>query len=306
MQQLHRIVVADVVEAIRCRAGAGIRGAAIPRCVARRGAVAGPHHPFRDVVDVREVATHLAIVEHVDRRAGQDRLREQEHRHVRTTPRAVHGEEAQAGGRDLVQVAVGVCHQLVGLLRRGVQRQRMIHVLVHAERHRRVGTVHARRRGVREVLHAVVPAALQHVHEADHVAVDVGVRILDRVPHSGLCREVDHLLESTGGEQRVHPCPIGDVELAEREAGTPGQARQTRVLQRRVVIVVQVVDADHLVAPLEQRDGDVRTDETGSAGEQDLRHGMRAASPEAVRVCVSALPSAPAPGRHRTSSARAP
>ena len=81
---------------------------------------------------------------------------------------------------------VGVRHQLVRLLGRGVERQRMIDVLVHGERHLRVRAVHRAGRGVDEVLDAVVPAAFEHVREADDVAVDVGVRILQRVAHAGL------------------------------------------------------------------------------------------------------------------------
>src|SRR3546814_2200230 len=79
-----------------------------------------------DVVDVGEVAGVVAVVEHVDRLAGQDLAREQEQRHVRPAPGPVDGEEAQAGGRQVEQVAVGVRHQFVGLLGGRVHAHRVV------------------------------------------------------------------------------------------------------------------------------------------------------------------------------------
>ena len=45
-------------------------------------------------------------------------------------------------------------------------------------------------------------------------------------------------------------------------------------LERRVVVVVEVVEDRDLVAPLTQRDDQVRADETGPAGDQDV-HARR-------------------------------
>ena len=39
-----------------------------------------------------------------------------------------------------------------------------------------------------------MPAGLQHIDEADEVGVDVGVRILERIAHAGLRREMDDAL----------------------------------------------------------------------------------------------------------------
>ena len=135
------------------------------------------HDALRDVADVGEVAAVMAVVEDVDRLAGQDVLREQEQRHVGPAERAVHREEPQARDRQPVQARVRVRHELVALLRRRVQRQRMVDVLVHGERHLGVRAVDGARRGEHEVLDAVVAAAFEHRHRALHVAVDVRERM---------------------------------------------------------------------------------------------------------------------------------
>ena len=53
------------------------------------------------------------------------------------------------------------------------------------------------------MLDAVVAAALEDVHEADEVAVDVGVRVLERVAHAGLRGEVDDAPQA--GRARTAP-----------------------------------------------------------------------------------------------------
>ncbi len=83
----------------------------------------------------------MAVVEHVNRLACQDLLGEDKQRHIRPAPGTVYGKEPQAGGGQVVQVAVGVGHQLVGLLGGRVQAQGVIYVVMHGERHGFVGTI---------------------------------------------------------------------------------------------------------------------------------------------------------------------
>ena len=48
------------------------------------------------------------------------------------------------------------------------------------------------------------------------------------------------------------------------------EPRQPRVLQLDVVVVVEVVEADHLVAARQQALRDVHADEAGGAGDEDF------------------------------------
>ena len=138
-------MIADVVEPIGRRAGAWVGMLSAPARIGSGDPIGKPRHRFRDVVDIREIPLHVAVVEHLDRLAGQDRPREQEHRHVRPAPWAVHGEEANPGSGQAEQVAVGVRHQLVRFLGGGVEADRMIDVLVHRERHTGHRAVHRAR-----------------------------------------------------------------------------------------------------------------------------------------------------------------
>ena len=219
----------------------------------------------------------VAVVEDVDRLAGEDVARELEQRHVRPAPGAVHGEEPQPRHRQAIERGVGVRHQLVRLLGRGVERERMIHVLVHAERHLRVRAVHRARRCEHQVLDAVVTAALQHVQRARQVAVGVGVRVLDRVAHAGLRREVHDAADRGACEQRFHRRAVGEVDAREAESLARREAREARLLERRVVVRVQVVEADDLVAAREQPLADVVADEARRAGHENAHQSRPSA-----------------------------
>ena len=70
------------------------------------------------------------------------------------------------------------------------------------------------------MLDAVVPAALEDVEEADEVAVDVGVRVGQRVAHAGLRGQVDHALGALARETaRAIAVAVGQVDPHEAEAG---------------------------------------------------------------------------------------
>ncbi len=97
----------------------------------RRWVLAGANNALDDVVDVCKVSLHLAVIVNIDRFAAQDRTSEQIQRHIRSAPRTIHGKEPQASRGQLIEVAIAVSHELVRLLRRRVQTQRMIHIVVN-------------------------------------------------------------------------------------------------------------------------------------------------------------------------------
>ena len=66
---------------------------------------------------------------------------------------------------------------------------------------------------------------------------------------------------------------IGNIDPGETEIAVGRETLEARPLERGVVIVIEVVDADHLVAALEQQAGDVQADEAGGTGDQDFHRG---------------------------------
>ena len=115
-------------------------------------------------------------------------------------------------------------------------------------------------------------AAFEDVLEADDVRVDVRVRVRDRVAHARLRGEVHDAVEPVLHEQRLHARAVGDVHLHEREAALWYEAREPRLLQRRVVVVVEVVKTHNLLAAIEKDMRDMRADEARGTSDKNC-HG---------------------------------
>ena len=120
---------------------------------------------------------------------------------VRPLARTVHGEEAQAVYRHVVQVMVRVRQQLARPLRRRRGRDRMMRRVLLRKRHDVVIAVHRRGRAEEEGLDIHLPGELQHRLRARDVEVRTPHRILDRRPHPRLGGQVD---DGVNGLPREH------------------------------------------------------------------------------------------------------
>ncbi len=94
------------------------------------------------------------------------------------------------------------------------------------------------------------------------------MRVRERVAHAGLRRQVDDARERVPREQRLHRGAVGEFDPLEREARMR-KPLQPRLLQPRVVVIIQVVDADHRLAARQQALSQVIADEAGSAGDEN-------------------------------------
>ena len=271
IHQFHRVAATDVIHLER-HARSAILGL--------RLVVDGANRSLGNVVDVSEVANHIAVVENLDRLALADGSCEEHRRHIGPSPRAVNREKSQAGGRKTVEFAVGVSHQFVAHFRCGIKAHGLRDFVVLAVRNLRIHAVNRTRRGVNQMLDAVVPARFEHVQKAHDVALQVGVRVRDAVAHAGLRRHIHDLLELFAFHQAVergfvvdgHPdetaigqrrAPNFTPPLDFRRVGSDAALAKPTVLQSRVVIVVDVVDSDDFIASLGQFPHQSRADETG-------------------------------------------
>ena len=164
-------------------------------------------------------------------------------------------------------------HQFVRPLGRGVELQRMVGDRMLAERQGGVGAVDARARRVGQVGDPRVAAGLEEVEEPDEVALDVAVGVLDAVADARLGGKVDHPVEAMRREAGLDGGTIGEVGADEGigVASPLGELGEAGLLEPGVVVVVDVVEADHLVTPRKQCPRDVKADEAGIARDQDFQ-----------------------------------
>ena len=117
----------------------------------------------------------------------------------------------------------------------------------------------------------MVAAGLEHVEEADEVALEVGARVLDGVADARLGGEVHHDVEAVLGEQALDEGGIAQVAANEGEAAfgiSLCKHAQAGVLDAGVVVAVEVVEADdHVIGLLEQLLDEERADEAGRSGD---------------------------------------
>lgn len=266
VEQVLGVRISDVVDAVR-----GERQPVLAHLHLGRGIHDAPD-ALDDVVDVGEVTPAVAHVEDLDGVAAAQLLGEAEVGHVGPAHGAVHGEEAQAGRRDGVELRVGGGHELVGLLCGGVERDRRVDSVLLGERNLLVAAVDRAGARVDQVLDRVVAAGLEHVEEADEVALEVGARVLDGVADARLGGEVHHNIEAVLGEQALDEGGVAQVAAHESEAAVrvgPGQHAQARILDAGVIIAVEVIEADDgIIGLLEQFLDEERADKTGGSGDE--------------------------------------
>ena len=195
MRQLFRMIIADIVKFCRRTGGQADVG---------RRLVDQPQHNTDHIVDLGKVAPHPAMIKQLDRGTLQDRPGKQENRHVGPSPRPVDGKEPQARHWKSIEMAVGMRDQLIGLLCGGVEADRMIGFVVLRKRQLAVGAVDRRRRCIDQMATSVVSATFQHIDETFEIGVDIGMRMIDRVTHTCLRRQMDHSWKAVFCEQALH------------------------------------------------------------------------------------------------------
>ena len=224
-----------------------------------------------DVVDIGEVPLAVAVVEDLDGLACLQFLCGGEVEHVRPACGPVNSEEAETCGRNIVELAVAVRQELIGLFSGRVEGDRVIDLVFNCEGHFFVAAVYGRAGGVDQVLDAFigvvivfvshvlicdyfvvgVTAGFENVVESDQVAFDIDVRVIDGVADAGLrsqihydrrpvCREhfVDEgLVSDAASDENVLDWRIDRVDHAE-----------TVFFELRIVVIVHVVEIDHSAA----------------------------------------------------------
>ena len=247
VKQVLGCAAADVVDGVGRQREAVFAGPLLRR------ALHDAEDALDDVVDVGEVALHIAVVEDLNGLAGLQFLRGGEIEHVRAAGGTVNGEEPQACGRNIVELAVAVRQKLIGLFGGRVEGDRVVDLVFYCEGHLFVAAVHGGAGGIDEVLDAVVgiirvPAGLEDVVESDQVALDVDVRMVDGVADAGLRGEIDDDRGLVYLEYFVDEGLVGNASLDE-DVPYGGVDRVDHVepvfLELRVVVVVHVVEADH-------------------------------------------------------------
>ena len=163
-----------------------------------------------------------------------------------------------------------MCHQLVGLLGSRIQRNRIVHLVIGGVGHLLVAAVDRAGRCIHQMLHRIMTAGLQNVVEANHVALDVGIRVCDGVANTSLSTQINHNIRMVLLKNAVDKCLIRKVTLDKGVVLELLKLRQTSLLDADVIIIVHVVQTNDLGIRLSGQDtfGKVGADKTGCTGNE--------------------------------------
>ncbi len=125
---------------------------------------------------------------------------------------------------------------------------------------------------------AAVTSGFENVDNTDQFALHVGARILQRIAHARLCRQIHHPLGLERGKRMIDRGLVGEVGPLVGVIRVIGKACQPGLFQRWVLVVVVVFKAMDHIATRQQTLRQGGADEAGSAGNQNahkLHLGIR-------------------------------
>ena len=213
------------------------------------------HHvldPRDDVVHVGEVPLAVTEIEDLDGFSAKELVGKAEIRHIGASRRTVDGKEPQTRGGNVIQLGIGVRHQLVGLFGRRVEADGIVHLVLGGVGYLFVGAVDRGGGGVDQMLHGIGAARLENVVKADDVGLNIHVGIGDGIANARLRRKIDHHGGAMLRKQAVNKGAVGNTAADHGKAALGLglcqllQPLKTVFLDGNVVVIVHIVHAHHV------------------------------------------------------------
>src|SRR5690606_20869598 len=103
-----------------------------------------------------------------------------------STPGPIHGKETQTRWWDYIEMAISMCHQLIGLLCSGVETDGIVDTVSFGKRNFCVLSIYRGTGCIHEMLNLVVTATLQDIDNANQVAIRISHGVFQTIPHTCL------------------------------------------------------------------------------------------------------------------------
>ena len=268
------------------------------------GGVQSPQTALDNVIDVGEVPSDSAVVGALEDRNGfalENVSGEEEVGHVRSSPGTVDREEAQTGEREAIDVVVSVSNLFAGFLSSSVEASRLVGAVFLGERDFGVQSVDGARGGPDDGRLGVSRFTdLEEIDEASDVAVNVGAGVFHGVPDAGLSGQMHNVGERDHLEELLEERRVVDVSF-HHEHPAPLQEGLPRSLERRIVVIVEVVQPQNAVPASFQGRRDMGAHEPGGSGDENRD---AAAGADMGGGSDTLLPSGASPGVGAKGAAR--
>ena len=121
-------------------------------------------------------------------------------------------------------------------------------------------------------MHAGYPAhLLEDIQESAEIAGDIGLGMIQRIPHAGLCRKMNDAVR-TIREEPLNSVTVSKITLNQLIVGISGEYGVPCPFQGRIIVAVEAVKTAHTMPLRKEPAGKMKTDKSGAAGD-DILHG---------------------------------
>src|SRR5215471_1528344 len=114
-----------------------------------------------------------------------------------------------------------------------------------------------------------MPATLEDVEKARNIGIDISMRIDQGMTHAGLRGEMHDSRKAMRSKQRRYGFALANVHLDEFEIGERLELREPSLLETRIVIGIEVIEAHHVVSVRQEAARHMHPDEPGRAGNEN-------------------------------------
>ena len=104
--------------------------------------------------------------------------------------------------------------------------------------------------------------------------MNVGERVLDRVPHSCLRRQIYNTLRLVRGERGLNCRPISKIHTQMRVSVMVRMPGQSCFFEGWIVVVVMIVDTDNVVSSLKQAKSEGGSDKAGRPSDKNFHAAL--------------------------------
>ena len=114
------------------------------------------------------------------------------------------------------------------------------------------------------------PAHLQHVELTINIRPEIRARVFQRISDTRLSGQMhDAVYRFMARRQRHHVVPLGDIQSMKVETVPGRQQFEPRLLQGRVVIIVEVINPNDRLTSIQQCLAGMKADKSGGTGDED-------------------------------------
>ena len=252
LQQILRMAVSNVVNCIRWN-----RKPVLPHLFLR-GSLHHTLHSLYNIIHICKITLTVSIIENLDCLIITKFIGKSKICHIRAAGRSIHSKETKSCRWNIIQLGIGMSHQLIRLLSCRIKRHRIIHFILCGIRHLLIRTINGRTRCIYQMLHTSLSTiirmttSLKDIIKTNQVRLNIHIRICNRIPDSRLRSQVHYHSRIILFKKRIYQFLICNRTFYK----FPGRIRmlcrqtlnllQTVFFDGNIVIIIHIVDTDNM------------------------------------------------------------